>query len=57
MLFDGEVFLVLFRGKLLHNLKTNFSKSLKVDSEDVATIKTELKKVLDISTEMLHYIN
>ncbi len=57
VLFSGNVVTFMFEGILFKKLHTNFRKSLEIDQKDIEFIDKELQDVVDISTEMMQYLD
>lgn len=57
ILFNDNVISFMFDGTLFKKLHTNFKKSLDLDQRDVDFLTHELEDILDITTEMVQYLD
>ena len=57
ILFKEQLVLFVFKGKLLKKMKTNFFKKVELDPRDQKTIENRINNILDISTDMMQYLD
>ena len=57
ILFRGETLLFAYKGPLLSKMHTNFFKKVEVDPRDREAIRKRLNDILDISSDIIQYLD
>ena len=57
LLFRNDIAIFMINGKLLPRMKTNFFRAIKLHPADKTFIENRINTILDISSEMMKYLD